>query len=155
LTKVDKRKYGDRRQYLIRAVHKRRKKIRTDAVSYKGGKCELCGYDRCIDAMEFHHNGSSEKDFSISEKGYTRSWTRVKEELDKCVLLCANCHRELHAKLAASGGNTGVKKRVNSGKPHAIRGNPEPISAIAEQVQRLDTRYLNSEAHDSQSKVKV
>ncbi len=112
----DKRRYSDRRQYLIRAVHARRKKLRQMAVEHKGGKCELCGYDRCIDAFEFHHNDSSKKNFGISEKGYTRSWKEVVEELENCMLVCANCHRELHARLAAFGGNAGVKKRVNSGK---------------------------------------
>lgn len=97
LVKRDTRVYADRRQYLIAAVYKRRKKIRQLAVEYKGGQCEHCGYKTCIDALEFHHSDPSEKDFSISEKGYTRSWAKIKEELDKCVLLCANCHRELHA----------------------------------------------------------
>ena len=97
LAKRDTRVYADRRQYLIAAVHKRRKKIRQMAVEYKGGRCEKCGYNSCIDALEFHHKDSSGKDFSISAKGYTRSWTKVEEELDKCVLLCANCHREIHA----------------------------------------------------------
>jgi hypothetical protein len=105
LAQQDKRRYADRRQYLIAAVHKRRKKIRQMAVEYKGGKCELCGYNRCIEALEFHHNNSSGKDFGISDKGYTRSWKRVKEELDKCLLICANCHRELHAQSAAFPGN--------------------------------------------------
>jgi len=86
------------------------------AVEYKGGKCEVCGYDRCVEALEFHHRDLSEKEFGISAKGYSRSWKAVMKELDKCILVCANCHRELHAKLAASGGNAGVKKRVNSGK---------------------------------------
>jgi len=67
------------------------------AVEYKGGRCFSCGYDRCLDALELHHISSSEKDFGISDKGYTRSWAKIKEELDKCVLLCANCHRETHA----------------------------------------------------------
>ena len=98
--KVDRRKYSDRRQYLIRAVHKRRRKIRQMAVEYKGSRCELCRYSHCIDALEFHHTSSSGKDFSISNKGYTRSWSRVKKELDKCMLLCANCHREVHASQA-------------------------------------------------------
>ena len=105
MARRDTRSYTDRRQYLIAAVHKRRKKIRRMAIEYKGGQCETCGYNRCIDALEFHHLNSSGKDFSISEKGYTRSWTKVKEELDKCMLLCANCHRELHAQSAASTGN--------------------------------------------------
>ena len=105
---VEKRRYKDRQKYLIAAVHKRRRKVRLMSVEYKGGKCEKCGYDKCIDALEFHHKDPVLKDFSISGKGYTRSWKSVKEELDKCILLCANCHRELHAKLAALGGNSGV-----------------------------------------------
>ena len=98
MVRVDTRKYIDRRLYLIDAVRKRRKKVRQMAVDYKGGRCEKCGYNRCVDALEFHHLDSSGKDFSISAKGYTRSWSKVREELDKCILLCANCHREVHAK---------------------------------------------------------
>lgn len=88
------RKYADRAEYLKKAVAKRRKKIRQMAVEYKGGKCKLCGYDKCIEALEFHHY-LNEKNFGISSKGYTRSWEKVKQELDLCVLLCANCHREV------------------------------------------------------------
>jgi len=95
----EKRKYSDRAKYLIRAVAKRRKKIRQMAVSYKGGKCMCCSYNRCVQALEFHHIRNSGKDFGISDKGYTRSWQKVKKELDKCVLVCANCHRELHANI--------------------------------------------------------
>ncbi len=112
---ADKRKYGERRQYLIRAVHARRKKVRQMAVDYKGGKCQICGYNRCIDALEFHHNDLSKKEFGISEKGYTRNWKSVMEELDKCIMICANCHREFHAKLAASNGNARVKSGLNQG----------------------------------------
>ena len=83
MAKREKRRYSDRRQYLIAAVHKRRKKIRKMAIEYKGGSCECCGYNRCIEALEFHHTNSNGKDFSISNKGYTRSWERVKKELDK------------------------------------------------------------------------
>jgi hypothetical protein len=66
------------------------------SVEYKGGKCSSCGYNKCIAALEFHHLDPSKKDFSISSSGNTRSWNKVKEELDKCVLLCSNCHREVH-----------------------------------------------------------
>lgn len=93
---VDKRKYRDRRKYLIKAVHKRRKRVREMAVEYKGGMCARCGYNRCAEALEFHHTDLTKKDFGISARGYTRSWERVKKELDKCVMLCANCHREIH-----------------------------------------------------------
>lgn len=94
---ADKRKYADRAKYLIRAVAKRRKKVREMAINYKGGRCMLCGYKKCIQALEFHHLDTSRKDFSISDKGYARSWEKVKDEIEKCILICANCHRELHA----------------------------------------------------------
>lgn len=62
------------------------------SIAYKGGKCQCCGYNKYVGALEFHHINSEEKDFGISAKGC--SWKRVKEELDKCI--CANCHREIH-----------------------------------------------------------
>lgn len=80
------------------AVQKRRDKLKELAVEYKGGKCEKCGYNKYIGALEFHHLNPNEKDFGIASKGYTNSWERVKKELDKCILLCANCHREEHKK---------------------------------------------------------
>ncbi|MBM3205113.1 HNH endonuclease [Candidatus Uhrbacteria bacterium] len=95
----DKRTYASRADYLKRAVAKRRKKIREMAVEYKGGSCQVCGYHRCLGALEFHHPDPSKKDFSISMDGLTRSWKRVKSEIEKCVLVCANCHREIHAGL--------------------------------------------------------
>ena len=93
----DKRKYADRREALIKAVAKRRKKIKELAVEYKGGKCQLCNYSKCIGALELHHIEKTEKSFGIGDKGYTRSWDKVRNELDKCILLCANCHREVES----------------------------------------------------------
>lgn len=81
------------------AVNNRRLKLKKLAVEYMGGSCQFCGYDRCIGALEFHHKDPSQKDFGISAKGYTRSFDKVKTELDKCVMLCANCHREEHFRL--------------------------------------------------------
>ena len=94
----DKRTYADRREYLKRAVIKRRKLLKQKALEYKGGRCELCGYNRCGDALEFHHLDPKEKDFAVSGSGITRAWEKVKAELDKCTLVCANCHRERHQK---------------------------------------------------------
>lgn len=79
------------------AVQKRRDKLKILAVDYKGGQCSLCGYNKCIKALEFHHLDPNEKDFGFSVKGVTRSFEKIKPELDKCILLCANCHREVHA----------------------------------------------------------
>lgn len=72
-----------------------RKKAKLKLVEYKGGKCEKCRYDRCVDALEFHHLDPNEKDFSIGGKSW--SLERLKKEVDKCILICANCHRELHS----------------------------------------------------------
>ncbi len=78
----DTRKYKDRAVYLIQAVARRRKKVREMALELKGGECIVCGYKRCMEVLEFHHR-SGNKDFGISQKGYTRSWEKVKMELDK------------------------------------------------------------------------
>lgn len=66
-------------------------------VAYKGGKCSICGYDKFAGALDLHHTDPKTKEFGIGEKGYTRSWAAVQREADKCVLVCANCHRELEA----------------------------------------------------------
>ena len=73
---------------------KRRRKIKLRAVEYKGGKCLKCGYNKCVSALDFHHLDPREKDFTIS--GNTGKWENLKKELDKCVLLCKNCHAEQH-----------------------------------------------------------
>lgn len=66
-------------------------------VEYKGNKCQCCGYNNCLDALEFHHLNPNEKDFNISDRNLTYDWEKIKNELDKCILVCANCHREIHA----------------------------------------------------------
>ena len=83
------------------------------AVAYKGGRCSRCGYDRCSDALGFHHAGRG-KEFGVAARGYTRSWDRVRAELDRCDLVCANCHAEIHAGMGTAqpppvmaGGKTG------------------------------------------------
>jgi predicted transcriptional regulator len=81
------------------AVSNRRRKIKQMAVEYKGGRCEKCGYDKYIGALEFHHLNPNEKDFSISHKGHCKSCDKVKKELDKCVLVCSNCHKEIHGEI--------------------------------------------------------
>jgi len=79
------------------AVKAARRKIKEKLVEYKGGKCEKCGYDECIGALEFHHLDTDKKEFQISNPN-VKSFEKLKKEVDKCILLCSNCHRELHFK---------------------------------------------------------
>lgn len=63
------------------------------AVRYKGGKCQNCGYNKCLGALHFHHLDPSKKDFASFSSFKLED---CKDELDKCILLCANCHAEIH-----------------------------------------------------------
>ena len=77
-------------------VDKRRKGLKQKSLEYKGNACEVCGYGKCQEALQFHHAKPGEKDFAVSGDGFTRSWEKIKHELDKCILVCANCHAEIH-----------------------------------------------------------
>jgi hypothetical protein len=70
--------------------------IKQTALDIKGGKCQLCGYNQCPAALEFHHRDPNQKDFSISSPRY-HNLEFMKAELEKCILVCSNCHREIHA----------------------------------------------------------
>jgi len=80
----------------VSEARKRRKKL---LVEYKGGKCSMCGYDKCVSALEFHHTNPKEKDISFSN-GAQRKLELMIKEVDKCILVCSNCHREIHAGVA-------------------------------------------------------
>ena len=116
---AEKRTYANRREELIRAVAKRRRKIKFLAIEYKGSKCQICRYDTYQGALDLHHLNPKDKEFALSHKGYTRSWQKVKAELDKCVLLCANCHREVEAGIAQLPGVIQVEKRGEFGETRA------------------------------------
>lgn len=95
------RTYADRREYLKKAVSDRRRKLKLMLIEYKGGKCIICSYHKYAGAFDLHHIDGSTKEFGLSMQGLTRSWEKTKAEADKCVLVCANCHREIHAGIAA------------------------------------------------------
>jgi len=79
------------------AVINWRRRTKIKLVEHKGGECEKCGYSKCIDALEFHHNDPSEKDFTISGKSW--SFERLRNEVEKCIMVCSNCHKEIHYEL--------------------------------------------------------
>lgn len=80
------------------AVTIKRRAIKKALIEYKGGKCYRCGYNKSTRALEFHHLDPSEKDFGIS-KCITKSMASLKQEVDKCILVCSNCHAEIHEEL--------------------------------------------------------
>ncbi len=93
-----KRKEGGYRcnKCSIESVAKRRRKMKQILVKERGGKCERCTYDKCIQALHFHHRDPDKKSFGIAAKGHTRSLEKAQEEINKCILICANCHRKEH-----------------------------------------------------------
>lgn len=95
-TKIEKRTYADRAVYMREAVKRRRRKLREMARTSKGNKCMLCGYSKCQRALSFHHINPNKKNFDLSSRGLTRSWKKIEKEIKKCVLVCANCHMEIH-----------------------------------------------------------
>jgi|SRR3989338_5641846 len=107
----DKRTYADRAEYMRKAVRKRRNKLRTMAREYKGGKCMICGYTKYPGSLDFHHLDPKQKEFGISVRGLTRSWEKIRKEIDKCILVCANCHREIHAGITQLPSVSLVEKR--------------------------------------------
>lgn len=102
------------------AASESRRKLKLKAIKYLGGKCIKCGYNKCVDALDFHHRSPIDKDFSIS--GSVRKWEIIKAELDKCDLLCSNCHREEHSRLK--------NIRINTQKELVRKKTPERKLAI-------------------------
>ena len=89
----------NKRRRRVENVISWRKRTKKKLVEYKGGKCCKCNYDKCIEALDFHHVDSNKKDFNISGKSI--SFEKLKNEVDKCILVCANCHREIHSGIIA------------------------------------------------------
>lgn len=75
---------------------KHRKKRVIELKNRLGGKCSICGYNKCMDALDLHHTNPLDKEFSFRERR-SCSMERLIKELEKCILVCANCHREIHS----------------------------------------------------------
>lgn len=82
------RRYEERAEYIV---------------SLKGGKCLLCGYNKCLAALHFHHVDPTQKEFQISKR-WSASKENILKEVEKCVLLCANCHAEEHYRIDRGQG---------------------------------------------------
>ena len=127
--------------------------LKIKCINYKGGRCENCGYEKCSRSMHFHHIDPSKKDFSIGDrnpntnKNVTKKWDLIKNELDKCLLLCSNCHYELHEKLDTQQkiNSLGIhRKNINLINTHILKGRYTP-----EQMMEK----INSGAYDTPEKL--
>ena len=99
--------YGKRKKACKKCFNKmlfkKRKNYQIEAIELLGGKCCRCGYNKCLSALEFHHEDLSKKEFGIG--GSAKGRSKILEEAKKCILLCANCHREAHANLRAGSSD--------------------------------------------------
>jgi hypothetical protein len=75
----------------------KRRYSKKQLVALRGGKCEICKYDRCVAALDFHHIDPDTKENHIAHLGM--NFKAMVEEAKKCIMVCSNCHRELHAGL--------------------------------------------------------
>ncbi len=101
----------------VEAVARRRKNVRDTLIAEAGGRCAICGYDRCPAALHFHHLDPATKRFNV-RGGRTPALETLREEARKCVLLCSNCHAEVEAKATAlpatvSGVKIGADRTTN------------------------------------------
>lgn len=81
----------------LEGVSEWRRRKKALLVAEAGGRCLLCGYDRYLGALQFHHLDPQQKRFALSLRGVTRSFAVIRAEAQKCALLCANCHAEVEA----------------------------------------------------------
>ncbi len=97
-------------------VAERRRKIKETLVAEAGGGCVLCGYSRCIAALQFHHVDPETKRFHLSRHGVARSIAKARAEAAKCALVCANCHAEIEHGFAVlptgAAGNASLRMAV-------------------------------------------
>lgn len=95
--------YGNRPRWVCKlcntaevTAHRRKNKQRL--VDHFGGKCKLCGYAKTVAALQFHHLDPSQKDMRLGS-GNTVAFERLVTEAEKCIMVCSNCHAEIHAGL--------------------------------------------------------
>jgi hypothetical protein len=77
------------------SVRKQAVKQKLQMMKYKGNCCSICGYNKNITALEFHHIDPKTKSFELSYHS-AKNWEEIKTELDKCIIVCSNCHKEIH-----------------------------------------------------------
>lgn len=78
------------------AVTEFRRRRKANLIQVCGGQCCICGYHKSLSALEFHHIRPELKEYAISVNGTCHNIEKDLQEVHKCILVCANCHREIH-----------------------------------------------------------
>jgi len=92
---IDKIYYEKNKKKIYERKMRRRRRLKEEIINMLGTKCKICGYSKCNDAFDFHHEkGNKEDHINTFLKSGSRQ--KILKEAKKCILLCANCHRELH-----------------------------------------------------------
>jgi hypothetical protein len=90
-----KRYYNSfKEKYGVNLINERRHRRKTLVVGLLGNKCQICGYDRCVKNLNFHH--VFPKKFRMDGRGFQLSYEKCMNELAKCILVCPTCHGEAH-----------------------------------------------------------
>jgi len=104
MSKPEKRNYKERKEKdpewarkMSERVSQTRRNTKRKLLEHFGSSCIICGYDKCVEALEFHHPDPDVKENKVI--GTTSSFVRQLEEAKKCLLVCSNCHREIHSSM--------------------------------------------------------
>ena len=120
-----------------------RRRRKANLIQVLGCKCTLCGYDKCVGALEFHHIEPENKSYQLST-GNCHSLKEDLEEAKKCLLVCANCHREIHTTDIYKGVNLFDYQIFDEEKAQALLDDLNPIKRKCSQCGVSITRYSQS-----------
>lgn len=123
---------------------------KAELVLYKGGKCILCGYSKNYAALCFHHTNPAEKEFQISSsENMRKDLNALKLEVDKCELLCHNCHCEVHKALEEKNTALHTKQKLKSEEVRKrlidLKGSKCSVCGYNKNNSSLCFHHLNSE----------
>lgn len=129
-----------------------RQRQKNRIVYVMGSKCSICGYDKCITALELHHLNPLEKEFTFSANT-NRAWEHIEKELPKTILVCANCHREIHQDLIDTDTlttsfdeqrNEEVKQKIENQKTKTVNLCKQCGKPITNQATYCEKCYAES-----------